>query len=45
MRHTIEERLHISAHDIWLSEIIGPGVSCECKRRMAHVAEDHLYLK
>ena len=43
MRHTIEERLHISAHDIYgLSEIIGPGVSCECKMKNGlHVAEDH----
>jgi phenylacetate-CoA ligase len=43
MRKKIEERLHISAHDIYgLSEVIGPGVSCECGAKNGlHVAEDH----
>lgn len=43
MRQQIEERLHISAHDIYgLSEIIGPGVSCECESKSGlHVNEDH----
>ena len=43
MRRQIEERLHISAHDIYgLSEVIGPGVSCECEAKNGlHVAEDH----
>jgi len=43
MRQQIEERLHISAHDIYgLSEIIGPGVSCECEAKSGlHVNEDH----
>lgn len=43
MRREIEERLQISAHDIFgLSEIIGPGVSfeCACKNGL-HVNEDH----
>lgn len=43
MRLMIEERLRLSAHDIYgLSEIIGPGVSCECEMKNGlHVAEDH----
>ena len=43
MRTLIEERLHLSAHDIYgLSEIIGPGVSCECAAKKGmHVQEDH----
>lgn len=43
MRKKIEERLHISAHDIYgLSEIMGPGVAieCQCKNGM-HIWEDH----
>ena len=43
MRLMIEEKLRLSAHDIYgLSEIIGPGVSCECGMKNGlHVAEDH----
>ncbi len=43
MRRAIEESLGIKAIDIFgLSEIIGPGVSCECQfQNGLHVAEDH----
>ncbi len=43
MRLQIEEKLHISAHDIYgLSEIMGPGVACDCKyHKGLHVYEDH----
>lgn len=43
MRRAIEENLGIKAIDIFgLSEIIGPGVSCECEfQNGLHVAEDH----
>ncbi|MBM3699597.1 MAG: phenylacetate--CoA ligase [Actinobacteria bacterium] len=43
MRKEIEARLFIDAIDIYgLSEIIGPGVSCECSLKCGlHVAEDH----
>ncbi len=45
MRGEIEERLGITAYDIYgLSEISGPGVSCECGARDGlHVQEDHFY--
>ena len=45
MRNEIEERLHIHAHDIYgLSEIMGPGVACDCKfHKGLHVCEDHFY--
>jgi len=45
MRHDIEERLHITAHDIYgLSEIMGPGVACDCERHEGlHICEDHFY--
>ena len=40
MREEIEERLDVNGIDIYgLSEIIGPGVSCEC-----HEAQDGLHL-
>jgi phenylacetate-CoA ligase len=47
MRKEIEARLFIDAIDIYgLSEIIGPGVSCECiKKAGLHVAEDHFYIE
>jgi phenylacetate-CoA ligase len=39
MRHSLEERLGLEAIDIYgLSEIMGPGVACEC-----HVAKDGLH--
>ncbi|MBN2807191.1 MAG: phenylacetate--CoA ligase [Prolixibacteraceae bacterium] len=43
MRHEIEDKLHIKAIDIYgLSEIVGPGVSCECEHQCGmHVNEDH----
>ena len=43
MRNQIEERLHISAHDIYgLSEIMGPGVACDCDfHEGLHIAEDN----
>jgi phenylacetate-CoA ligase len=43
MRKEIEEKLHIKAIDIYgLSEIIGPGVSCEClEQKGLHINEDH----
>lgn len=43
MRIKMEEKLHISAHDIYgLSEILGPGVACDCKfHKGLHVNEDH----
>jgi len=43
MRREIEEKLQIKAIDIFgLSEIIGPGVSCECTYQNGlHVNEDH----
>ena len=45
MHKDIEERLHISAHDIYgLSEVMGPGVACDCKfHKGLHVCEDHFY--
>ncbi len=43
MRHTIEEKLGIKAYDIYgLSEILGPGVGCECECQAGmHIWEDH----
>ena len=43
MRLQIEEKLHINAHDIYgLSEIMGPGVACDCQyHKGLHVYEDH----
>lgn len=45
MHKDIEERLHVDAHDIYgLSEIMGPGVACDCKAHKGlHVCEDHFY--
>ncbi|SHJ72857.1 phenylacetate--CoA ligase family protein [Propionispora hippei] len=45
MRHEIEEQLGIKAIDIYgLSEIIGPGVACECQvQNGLHINEDHFY--
>ena len=45
MRHDIEERLGVDAHDIYgLSEIMGPGVACDCKYHAGlHICEDHFY--
>ena len=43
MRHEIEEKLGIKAYDIYgLSEILGPGVGCECPCQAGmHIWEDH----
>lgn len=43
MRRQVEEKLHIHAHDIYgLSEIMGPGVACDCQyHKGLHVYEDH----
>lgn len=43
MRIQIEEKLGISAHDIYgLSEVMGPGVACDCRYHTGlHVYEDH----
>lgn len=43
MRKQIEQKLHINAHDIYgLSEIMGPGVACDCEyHKGLHVHEDH----
>lgn len=43
MRKEIEAKLKIKAIDIYgLSEIVGPGVSCECEHQAGmHVNEDH----
>ncbi len=45
MRKQIEDKLGIRAYDIYgLSEILGPGVSCECEYQAGmHVWEDHFY--
>lgn len=42
MRKAIEEKLNIKAYDIYgLSEIMGPGVACECAEQAGmHVWED-----
>jgi phenylacetate-CoA ligase len=43
MRHEIEAKLQLKANDIYgLSEVVGPGVSCECEQQAGiHVNEDH----
>jgi phenylacetate-CoA ligase len=45
MRREIENKLKIKAIDIYgLSEVVGPGVSCECHcQGGSHVNEDHFY--
>ncbi len=45
MRNEIESRLNITAHDIYgLSEIMGPGVACDCKHHAGlHICEDYFY--
>lgn len=45
MRREIERLLDIKAYDIYgLSEIAGPGVSCECKEQNGmHINEDFFY--
>jgi phenylacetate-CoA ligase len=45
MRRHIENKSSIKAFDIYgLSEIIGPGVACECRCHQGlHIFEDHFY--
>lgn len=45
MRNEIEDRLNIKAYDIYgLSEIMGPGVACDCEYHAGlHVCDDHFY--
>ena len=46
MRHEIEARFDASAFDLYgLSEMIGPGVACECAESKdgLHIWEDHFY--
>lgn len=45
MRKQIEERWGIHAFDIYgLSEIMGPGVACDCiEKQGLHINEDHFY--
>ena len=45
MRHMIEEELHIKAFDIYgLSEVMGPGVACDCEfHKGLHVHDDHFF--
>ena len=46
MRKEIEERLDMDAVDLYgLSEVIGPGVACECVETKdgPHIWEDHFY--
>ena len=45
MRSEIENQLNIKTTDIYgLSEIIGPGVACECAMQQGlHINEDHFY--
>ncbi|MCL2082292.1 MAG: phenylacetate--CoA ligase [Oscillospiraceae bacterium] len=45
LREQIEQALGLICYDIFgLSEICGPGVSCECQARDGlHVQEDHFY--
>ncbi len=45
MHHEIETRLNISAYDIYgLSEIMGPGVACDCQYHTGlHICDDHFY--
>lgn len=48
MREEIQRRLGLSAVDIYgLSEVIGPGVACECHEAKAglHVNEDHFLVE
>ena len=45
MRQEIQERLGLKAYNLYgLSEIMGPGVSCECEEQNgSHIQEDHFY--
>ncbi|MEA1910355.1 MAG: phenylacetate--CoA ligase [Spirochaetota bacterium] len=45
MRVEIEKKLNLKAYDIYgLTEIVGPGVSCECQEQNGlHINEDFFY--
>jgi phenylacetate-CoA ligase len=47
MRRDIERKLGVKLVDIYgLSEVMGPGVSCECRHQTGlHVAEDHFIIE
>src|SRR5690606_3252642 len=48
LRRQLEDELRLHAVDIYgLSEVIGPGVACECweEKRGAHVFEDHFLVE
>jgi phenylacetate-CoA ligase len=47
MRREIQEKLHIFATDNYgLSEVIGPGVACEClEQNGLHIQEDHFLVE
>jgi phenylacetate-CoA ligase len=47
MRRDIENKLGVKMVDIYgLSEVMGPGVSCECRHQTGlHVAEDHFIIE
>ncbi len=47
VRREIEEKLGINVVDVYgLSEIMGPGVACECTRHTGlHVADDHFLIE
>lgn len=46
-RHEIEEKLGIQVYDIYgLSEVMGPGVACECEKQHGlHVNEDQFIIE
>jgi phenylacetate-CoA ligase len=47
MREEIERKLGVTVVDIYgLSEVMGPGVSCECRYQNGlHIAEDHFIIE
>lgn len=47
MRKEIERKLGVRVHDIYgLSEVMGPGVACECEKQNGlHVCEDHFLIE
>ena len=47
MRENLEKKLAIKAYDIYgLSEIMGPGVGCECtEQKGLHIQEDHFLIE
>ena len=47
MRKDIEKGLNIDAYDIYgLSEVLGPGVACECKEKSGmHIREDNFIVE